>query len=72
MKKVYIVFKDNYDHTPIFVTDDKEVAEILQEKIGGKGPEELPLVSSDGWYTHTESATTATDILDDDEEGLDD
>jgi len=72
MRKVYAVCKDDYDHRPAFVTDDKDLAEILQKKIGGRGPEELPFVSSDGWYTYTGTATTSTDDVDDDKEVLDD
>lgn len=72
MRKVYAVCKDDYDHRPAFVTDDKDLAEILQKNLGGRGPEELPFVSSDGWYTYTGTATTSTEGIDDEEEVLDD
>ena len=46
MKKVYVVCRTDYEHTPAFVVDDKDAAEILQKSISDANePLELPFIT---------------------------
>ena len=74
MKKVYLVYNKDYERSPLFVTDDKAVATLVQHKIySSYDPVEVPLLLSYGWYSEdTTIATTDDDNVDKDFEVVDD
>ena len=73
MEKIYLVCNSDYDRSPLFVTDDKAVATLVQHKIySSYDPVELPLLSSYGWYSEANTAATDDDNIDKDFEVVDD
>ena len=74
MKKIYLVCNNDYDRSPLFVTDDKAVATLVQHKIySDYDIVELPFLSSFGWYRESASATaTINNEVDKDFEVVDD
>ena len=74
MKNIYLVRNSDYDRSPLFVTDDKALATLVQHKIySSYDPVEVPFLSSGGWYREdTTIATTDDDNVDKDFEVVDD
>ena len=73
MKNIYLVRNSDYDRSPLFVTDDKDVATFIQYNIdSGYHLVELPFLSSYGWYGEANTAATEDNDVDKDFEVVDD